>query len=73
MVTVDFEIFRMAFDYAQRHRFAQMGKSVEEIHLVGADGNIDPIFEGMVKSVYKCARQAWDRVQQWQAAGFPPV
>jgi hypothetical protein len=49
-----------------------MGKSVEEIHLVGADGNIDPTFEAMVKSVYKCARQAWDRVQQWQAAGFPP-
>jgi hypothetical protein len=63
----DFECFRMAFEYAQRHRFAKLGQRVEALHLVGPDGNIDPDFEEMLINVYRAVKQGMEAVERWEA------
>jgi hypothetical protein len=69
----DFECYRMAFEYAQRHRFAKMGQRVDALHLVGPDGNIDPEFREMLVKVYRAVKQGKEAVerleQEAEAAG----
>ena len=63
----DFECFRMAFEYAQRHRFAKMGQAVDPLHLVGPDGNIDPEFLQMLIRVYRAVKQGKEAVERLQS------
>ena len=68
----DFECYRMAFEYAQRHRFAKMGQRVDPLHLVGPDGNLDPDFREMLTKVYRAIKQgkeAVERMEQEISAG----
>lgn len=58
MTNDDLECFKLAFGYAQAHRFARLGQSVEGMHLVGADGDIDSDFRDMIVRVYRAVKQA---------------
>jgi hypothetical protein len=62
----DFECFRMAFEYATKHRFAKLGQRVDALHLVGPDGNIDPEFEEMLLKVYRCVKQGKEAVERME-------
>jgi hypothetical protein len=64
----DFEIFKLAFQYVQEHRFTHVRQSVSTLHLVGEDGNIDPDFRTMLVSVYGAIQQGFTAVNE----AFPP-
>jgi hypothetical protein len=70
MDTQDFECFKLAFQYVQQHRFANMHQAVEELHLVDTDGNLHPEFRTMLESVYRAIQQGRRAVE---AVEVPPL
>ena len=66
MKSEDFECFKLAFGYVQKHRFARIKQAVSELHLVGQDGQIDSDFQTMLVSVYKAIKQGLEAVEDWQ-------
>ena len=63
----DFELFKIAFNYVQAHRFARIKDSVSTLHLVGDDCELHPEFRAMIKRVYQAVKQSYDAVQEVDA------
>jgi len=60
----DFELFRIAFNYVQQHRFARIKDSVSTLHLVGEDQRLHPEFRAMVLRVFQAVKQAYQAVEE---------
>lgn len=59
----DFECFKLAFRYVEQHRFAHIREAVGGLHLVGANGSLDPDFRAMLLSVYGAIREGMAAVE----------